>query len=95
MQKVTISQLKNRLSAYLRRVRAGETVLILDRDLPVARLERVGGEAPADDRLSRLERAGLLRRSRGPLPAAALREPAPPSARSVLDALIEERREAR
>ena len=37
MKTATISEVKNRLSAYLRAVRAGETVLILDRDQPVAR----------------------------------------------------------
>ncbi|WP_369294471.1 type II toxin-antitoxin system Phd/YefM family antitoxin, partial [Klebsiella pneumoniae] len=36
MEKATISELKNRLSAYLKKVRAGHTVLILDRDRPVA-----------------------------------------------------------
>ena len=34
----TISQVRNGLSAYLRRVRAGETVLIMDRKTPVARI---------------------------------------------------------
>ncbi len=41
MERVTISQLKNSLSAYLKKVRAGQTVLILDRDEPIAVLERV------------------------------------------------------
>ena len=36
MEKATISQLKNSLSAYLKRVRAGQTVLILDREEPIA-----------------------------------------------------------
>lgn len=34
----TISETKNNLSALLDRVRAGETITILDRDRPVARL---------------------------------------------------------
>lgn len=95
MEKATISQLKNRLSAYLRRVRAGATVLILDRDEPVARLERVGvGERHAD-RISRLEKAGVLRPGRRRLRVDRLRSPPPTARRSVLEALLEDRREGR
>jgi antitoxin (DNA-binding transcriptional repressor) of toxin-antitoxin stability system len=93
MEKATISELKNRLSAYLKKVRAGQTVLILDRDQPIARLERVEGAPHADDRLTRLERAGLLRRARRPLPLDALRSPAPQPGASVVQALLDERRE--
>ena len=53
MDRATISQIKNRLSAYLKKVRAGESVLILDRDQPIARLERVSSEDRPDDRLAR------------------------------------------
>lgn len=101
MEKTTISQLKARLSAYLKKVRAGQTILILDRDQPVARLERVGGAgtAPGDDRLARLERAGLLRRGARRVSSARLRAPpsapAPRAEASVLEALLEERREGR
>src|SRR5437762_12509622 len=69
MEKTTISQLKARLSAYLKKVRAGQTILIFDRDEPIARLESVnaGGRAGSgEDRVVRLERAGLLRRARRP-----------------------------
>lgn len=96
MERTSISQLKARLSAYLRKVRAGQTVLILDRDEPVARLERVAGaETPDRDRLVRLERAGLLRRASRPLPLERLREAAPRAAESVLAALLEDRRTGR
>jgi antitoxin (DNA-binding transcriptional repressor) of toxin-antitoxin stability system len=63
MEKATISELKNRLSAYLKKVRAGQTVLILDRDQPIARLEAVGSGTAHDEKLARLEAAGLIRRS--------------------------------
>jgi antitoxin (DNA-binding transcriptional repressor) of toxin-antitoxin stability system len=95
MEKATISQIKDRLSAYLRKVRAGQTILILDRDRPVARLEGVGGDAPADDRLARLEQAGLLRRSTQRLSVERLRAPALRTESSLLQALLEERRDAR
>jgi len=95
MEKATISELKNRLSAFLAKVKAGQTVLVFDRDEPIARLERVPPEARPDDRLLRLERAGLLRRARAPLPLAELHEPGPSAGASVLQALLEERRESR
>jgi len=98
MERTTISQLKARLSAYLKKVRAGQTILILDRDEPVARLERVGapeGRAAGDERLARLERAGLLRRATRRVSLTALREGAPRPRASVLEALLEERREGR
>jgi antitoxin (DNA-binding transcriptional repressor) of toxin-antitoxin stability system len=95
MEKATISQIKDRLSAYLRKVRAGQTILILDRDRPVARLERVGEDAPTDDRLTRLEQAGLLRRATRRLSVERLRAPALRTESSLLQALLEERRDAR
>jgi prevent-host-death family protein len=95
VEKATISELKNRLSAYLKKVRAGHTVLILDRDQPIARLEGVGGAARHDDKLARLERAGLVRRAKSPPALKALRSAAPQAARSVTEALVGERREGR
>jgi prevent-host-death family protein len=38
MKTVRIAQLKSRLSHHLRQVRAGETVTVLDRDTPIARI---------------------------------------------------------
>jgi len=95
MEKTNISNLKNRLSAYLRKVRSGESVLVLDRNRPIARIERVGGIADADGRLARLEAAGLVRRPTRPLPLKLLKAPAPDSRQSVLQALLEERAEER
>ena len=95
MEKATISQLKNRLSAYLKKVRAGSSVLILDRDQPIARLERVDAGARSDDRLSRLERSGILRRGRRPLNVDRLRADVPTAQGSILEALLDDRSEGR
>jgi prevent-host-death family protein len=38
MKQVRIAELKARLSAYLRTVRQGETIAVLDRDTPVAHI---------------------------------------------------------
>jgi len=95
MEKATISELKNNLSAYLKKVRAGHSILILDRDQPVARLERVLPGERGEDRLERLEREGLVRRGSAPLPLKELRTAGPKPRRSVTETLIEERREGR
>jgi antitoxin (DNA-binding transcriptional repressor) of toxin-antitoxin stability system len=95
MEKASISELKNGLSGYLKKVRAGQTVLILDRDQPVARLERIEPSSEADDPISRLERAGLVRRGRAQVPLKLLRQEPPRSRRSVTRAVLEERREGR
>jgi prevent-host-death family protein len=38
MKNVRIAELKSRLSEYLRAVRAGETIAVLDRETPVAQI---------------------------------------------------------
>ena len=68
MVRATISELKNQLSAYLKKVRSGETVLIYDRDELVARLEGVPAASVPDEHLARLERAGVVRRGSGSIP---------------------------
>ena len=95
MEQVTISELKNRLSAYIKKVRAGQTIVVLDRDQPVARLEAVGDSASADERLARLERQGILRRGSGQLSIEKFREGLPRTDSGVVEALLEERGEAR
>ncbi len=95
MEKVNISEIKNRLSAYLRKVREGQVILIMDRDEPVARLERVAADSAPDDRLRRLEQAGLIRRGAKPLRRGLLRGGVPKARRSVVAALVEDRRNGR
>jgi prevent-host-death family protein len=45
MGKVRIAELKSRLSEYLRSVRQGHTLTVLDRDTPVARIIPYATEA--------------------------------------------------
>jgi len=42
MINVSVSELKNHLSAHLERVQAGDSVLVLDRRKPIAVIEPVG-----------------------------------------------------
>ncbi|HZP86207.1 MAG TPA: hypothetical protein VFB54_05260 [Burkholderiales bacterium] len=95
MEKATISELKNSLSAYLKKVRAVQVVIVFDRDQPIARLERIEASEDADDAVSRLERAGLVRRAKSVVPLQLLEQPAPKSKRSVVQAIVDERRESR
>src|SRR5436305_1635646 len=98
MESVSISEAKNKLSALLDKVKAGETIVITDRGRPIARLEPAASQGDDDDgRLARLERAGLIRRGRGPIPLDLIRQPPPKpkNGASVLEALLEERREGR
>jgi len=94
----TITEAKNGLSALIDRVRAGESVLIVDRGTPVARLESAVSAAPdAEGRIARLERTGAVRAARK-APAIELLSTNPPSPRpgaSAVAALLEERREGR
>ncbi|MGQ0609443.1 MAG: type II toxin-antitoxin system Phd/YefM family antitoxin [Chloroflexota bacterium] len=93
MRTASITETKNQLSALIDRVRAGESVLILDRGVPVARLEPVAGDDDPTGRLQRLERAGLIRAGGGEPPIDLLREPMPklPPGVSAVEALLEER----
>jgi prevent-host-death family protein len=73
MEKATVSKLKNNLSAYLRKVRAGNPVVIYDRDIPIARLERIEATDRGADRLALLGVQGVTRPPRRPLSAARVR----------------------
>lgn len=98
MVRVGISELKAQLSHYLDMTRAGEGVLITDRGRPVARL------MPLDERdtdipahLLDMERRGEVRIGTGRLPEKIRGQPQSKakSGYSVVQALIEERREGR
>jgi len=92
----TITEAKNRLSALIDQVRGGESVLIVDRGIPVARLESAIGP-DAEGRIARLNRQGAVSTARKP-PATELLARTPPSTRrgaSAVHALVEERRQGR
>ena len=82
-------ELKVRLGTYLRRVRAGGTLLITDRGQPVAELRPVPAEAGADAVLAKLHATGAVARpSRKTLPAF---RPVVSRGRSAAAAVIEDR----
>ena len=85
-------ELKTRLGRYLRRVRAGETLVVTDRGEPVAELRPVVTSAsPIDARLERLIALGLV--SRRENRALAPFRPVRNAGRSVSEAIREDRDE--
>ncbi len=70
MKSVGIKQLKARLSEYVRLVRAGETVLVTDRDEVVAELRPARRQKPVPDSLEEIFQAlaeqGQVTRARVP-----------------------------
>ena len=99
MKKVSITEAKTGLSALIDRLKGGSRFLIVDRGRPVARLEPVshGSRDEEDGRLSRLIREGVVRPARAALPRGLFSEQLPrlKGDASVVEALIEERREGR
>jgi antitoxin (DNA-binding transcriptional repressor) of toxin-antitoxin stability system len=97
MRRAKIAELKNNLSRYLDHVRAGGTVLVLDRDEPIAEIVplQAARKAPVDtdeELLARLERTGMVRRGKGSV-SAWLKTHRPVKVRgSVLKDLLDERR---
>ena len=64
MKQVGVRELKNSLSAYLRRVKKGETVIVTERGKPVAVLKREPSD-PLQRRLEALQEKGLIRLGEG------------------------------
>lgn len=88
MKTAPVTDLKNRLSYYLRLVARGETVTVLDRGRPVAQITPAG-DASAE--LQRLVEAGLARLPMRKAPRDLWTRPLPQSRASVSDALLQDR----
>jgi prevent-host-death family protein len=99
MKRASITEAKNRLSSLIERVRHGETVVIEDRGVPVARLESVlsAGITAAAGRVARLQRQGIVRGPKAPAPKHVLDSPPPrlPKGTGLSAALLAERDEGR
>ncbi len=94
MRTVNIAELKNRLSTYLNFAKAGEEVIIRDRNKPVARLVPYVAADASEEELE-LVAKGLMRLPRKAWDIAALRKM--PQTRDIgnqgTQAVIEERNE--
>jgi len=96
MKNARISELRDSLSEYLARVRKGETVIVYDRDTPIARIEPIPAyDATIPEWVREAERRGIMtppkKTGRFTLGPAIQIEPK----FSILEALLEERRTSR
>jgi prevent-host-death family protein len=65
MRTVNIAELKNKLSSYITYAKAGETIVIRDRNLPVAKLIPFVAEDASEEDLA-LVAAGIMRLPENP-----------------------------
>ena len=94
MRKASVSELKNQISRYLDYVKHGETVLVLDRMVPVAELKPVTGKS-SSGKLLALERKGIIRLGSGEIPETFFKGKLGGKHARILDALLEEREKGR
>jgi prevent-host-death family protein len=98
MIRASISETKNNLSKLLEKVRQGETILIMDRKKPVARIEPVVlGTGSDDDVLASLIADGIVTPPKRKLDVAAFLSMPKPTLRpgvSAVQAVIDEREES-
>jgi prevent-host-death family protein len=87
---VGVRELKARLSAFLRRVKAGDTVIITERRAPIARIEPLAESKSTEDQIEALTQAGLVSWSGETLPQLAPVAKAEGD-RTVADLLLEDR----
>ncbi len=98
MKTASISTAKNKLSALIDLVRRGETVIITDRNQPVAQLAPLSPNLNTDaSRVAQLERSGLIKRGRPGSSKGLLNRlpPMPETSADVLGALLADREEGR
>lgn len=94
MHTVNIADLKNNLSAYLARVRAGEELLVKDRNRPIARLVPLIASDDLDAEEVEMAANGLLRLPEEELPESFWKMPAPEvSLADAIGAVVAERDE--
>ena len=94
MKKASVSDLKNQISRYLDYVKHGETVLVLDRNVPVAELKPIT-RTSSSGKLIALERKGVVRLGSGEIPEKFFKEKLSGKRARILDALLQEREKGR
>ncbi len=101
MKRASVSELREHLSRYLEQVRRGETIEVVDRKIPVARVVPMASEGKKarqrnNSLVKRLLRSGQVKAGhlRG-VPEILKRLPTGPAQSGVLEALLAERAEGR
>ena len=94
MVQVSVRELKNHLSDYLRRASSGEEILVTNRGKALASLSRPREVAMTiDEKLDELERRGVLTRGRGKLRLPSRRVPLQGEGPSVSEMMLRDRGE--
>ena len=93
MKSVNIAELKNRLSLYLNEVKAGEEILVRDRNLPIARIVPLSQHPDQGTELLALAAQGKLRLGEENLDESFWRLPAPRVPAEVLRRVVDEERD--
>ena len=93
MRTISVSMLKSRLSEFLRLVREGERIMVMDRGRPVAWLGPCEGEDDLDAELTELRDAGLVRIGSGKIPDEYWTQPKDEDPEGVLLAALLKNRE--
>ena len=93
MKSVNIAELKNRLSVYLNEVKAGEEILVRDRNQPVARIIPLARSRDEDEELLALAAQGKLRLGEGRIENSFWVMPAPRVPAAALRRVIEQERD--
>ena len=92
MKTVNIAELKNRLSSYLNEVRAGEEIVVRDREVPIARIIPLPA-AGSEEVRRKLAAAGRVRLGDGkPLGREFWKMPAPKITAGDAQRLVDEER---
>jgi prevent-host-death family protein len=92
MRSANIAQLRDRLTQYLREVRAGEEIIVRDRQRPIAKIVPLTIDDEADD--AALVAAGLIRKAHQTLAASFWRTRRPSmTARAAAAAVSADREE--
>ena len=91
MEGVSVRDLKNQLSGYLRRVQAGQRFVVTDRGRAIAELSPLRGEdLSIDERLAQMAEAGEITLPKGK--GLQRFRPVPVRGRPVSQTLLEDRR---
>ncbi|HAK96561.1 MAG TPA: hypothetical protein DCM87_16615 [Planctomycetes bacterium] len=90
MRQVTVTELKNKLSAYLRLVKKGHTLEVLERSVPVARIEPAAAPSGAA-LIEQLAREGIAVPARTRPRKDFFKKPPLPCTADAAKVLIEER----
>ncbi len=96
MAVTSVTKLKASLSEFLRRVKAGEEVLVTERGRVIARLGPPASTVSLTEALREMERQGLVKLGTGKLPKNFWRMPRPKDPNGlVMKGMLEERAEGR